>query len=156
MSRTLKGISLESALKLLLSQHDLTFVVDKGVLLITTPAAVDKMVEIRVYDVSDLLTEGDPQQLTSILRLAIDPAKAPKVGGIAAALAPTVAVGPVVQQVGQQTYPQVVPYVPGNAAVQGSVIVSYGKLIVVRASIVEHEAIAALLKNMRNALKEHK
>ena len=66
---TLNRISLDSALRLLLSNHDLTFVVDKGVLLITTPAAAADMIEIRVYDVEDLLAQGGVNELSEILRL---------------------------------------------------------------------------------------
>lgn len=70
ISRELKGVSLGAALRLILGQHNLTCVVRDGVLLITTPAAVKKTVELRVYNVHDLLQEnGDVEKLVGALEL---------------------------------------------------------------------------------------
>lgn len=50
----LAGISLESALALVLREHDLTFTVENDVLLITSPEAEQSMLGTRVYSVEDL------------------------------------------------------------------------------------------------------
>jgi hypothetical protein len=147
VTRTLKRISLESALRLLLSNHDLTFVVDQGVLLITTPAAAADMIEIRVYDVEDLLAQGGVKELSEILRLALDPRSVQRTSGLAAARATTTRT-----ERAPEPYPSVpaVPDAPGTP--RGSVILPFGNLIVVRASILEHEALAELLQSMRTAM----
>ncbi len=153
VARTLKGLSLESALDLLLSNYDLTYVVRNGVLQITTPDAVAGLVELRVYDVHDLLQEGDIGELSRILALVFDPPKppkAPKVGGV---------VPKVAQVTTYASAPAYTPYTPAGAvqkhAVEatGSTILPYGNLVVVRASILEHEAIADLLQEMRTAMQ---
>jgi hypothetical protein len=143
----LKGLSLESALDLLLSNYDLTYVVRNGVLQITTPEAVASITELRVYDVHDLLQEGDVGELSKILALALDPPqppKAPKLGGAV----PTVA--------HVTTYPTADASQNRAANDTASVILPYGNLVVVRASILEHEAIEDLLKEMRTAMVQGK
>ena len=49
------GISLRSALRLMLKQHQLTFIVDDEVLLITTQDEADSRIKVCVYDVRDLV-----------------------------------------------------------------------------------------------------
>jgi type II secretory pathway component GspD/PulD (secretin) len=51
----LRNISLRSALRLMLKQHQLTFIVDDEVLLITTPDEADSRIKVCVYDVRDLV-----------------------------------------------------------------------------------------------------
>jgi hypothetical protein len=53
------GITLRSALELLLDQVDLTWVVQDGTLLITTPEAVEQRVTFDIYSVGDLVTFRD-------------------------------------------------------------------------------------------------
>ncbi|MGH7140902.1 MAG: hypothetical protein ACREHD_34665, partial [Pirellulales bacterium] len=55
VTRTLKGITLRSALKLLLGELDLTYVIRNEVLLITSKAEADNMLSMRVYPVADLV-----------------------------------------------------------------------------------------------------
>lgn len=56
MTKSLKGISLRSALKLLLAEKGLTYVIDHEVLLITTEEVAKTLLSTRVYDVHDLLS----------------------------------------------------------------------------------------------------
>lgn len=64
------GISLRSALRLMLDQADLTYVVRNEVLLITTRTEAENMLECRIYPVRDLVTRnsdlavcgGDPRR----------------------------------------------------------------------------------------------
>jgi hypothetical protein len=55
ITRHAKGITLRSALKLLLHDFDLTYVTRHEVLLITSKAEAERMPEVRVYPVADLL-----------------------------------------------------------------------------------------------------
>ena len=55
ITKTLKGISLRSALKLTLSDHDLTYVIKDEVLLITTKDRADANLVTKVYPVADLV-----------------------------------------------------------------------------------------------------
>jgi len=59
VTRNLKGISLGSALDLLLEEHELSWVVRDEVLLITTAAAASAKATVRVHNVSDLLGFGE-------------------------------------------------------------------------------------------------
>lgn len=59
LTRNIKGISLSSALQLLLRELDMTYVVHGEVLLLTTVDAAPKYARLRVYDVSKLV--GDSQ-----------------------------------------------------------------------------------------------
>jgi hypothetical protein len=58
VTRTLKRVSLESALNLILAEHDLRAIVKDEVLQVTTREVADGHIETRVYLVADLL-EGD-------------------------------------------------------------------------------------------------
>ena len=80
VTRNLKGISLRSALNLMLKSFDLTHVVKNEVLLITTPDAADQMFETRVYDLNDLVDPSDVkiaagklESLTDTIRSTIRP-----------------------------------------------------------------------------------
>jgi tetratricopeptide (TPR) repeat protein len=55
ITRTLKGISLKSALRLMLQEHELNFIIDHEVLLITTDAKAKEHVVTKVYPVADLV-----------------------------------------------------------------------------------------------------
>lgn len=154
---TLKGMSLDSALKLLLSKYGLTSIVHNGVLLITTPNAVAGMIELRVYDVGDLVQDGNVYDLSEILRLALVPAKSKTIGGVVPSVS-TSAARPHPQAPSHRPAEEIAPAAPQESwrampSGSGSTIMPYGKLIVVRGSIVEHEAIAALLEDMRTALR---
>jgi len=62
VTTNLKGISLRSALNLVLRNLDLTYLVEDEVLLITTPAAAARRLTTKVYRVADLVAADDPQQ----------------------------------------------------------------------------------------------
>ena len=55
VSRNIKGITLRSALKLLLGELDLTYVLRNEVLMITTKSEAENMLSSRVYPVADLV-----------------------------------------------------------------------------------------------------
>ncbi|HQU41541.1 MAG TPA: hypothetical protein PK867_01960 [Pirellulales bacterium] len=56
ITRSIKGVSLESALDLVLSEIDLTWIIHDEVLFITSKAQADEIIETRVYPVRDLVT----------------------------------------------------------------------------------------------------
>ena len=55
VTRNLKGISLRSALRLMLRDMDLTYMIENEVLLITTPDTANERLTTRVYPVADLV-----------------------------------------------------------------------------------------------------
>lgn len=81
-----REITLKSALKLMLDQHDMTIVPQDEVLLITTGEAADSKPEARIYDVSDLVRgaedgEYDYEPLIDAIGATIAPSSWPEVGG---------------------------------------------------------------------------
>ncbi len=54
ITKNLKGISLRSALRLMLREHGLTYVIEDEVLLITTPEAAESRLSTATYPVADL------------------------------------------------------------------------------------------------------
>lgn len=79
VTRNLKGITLDSALDLVLGEADLTYLVHDEVLLITTKTEAENMLTVKVYAVSDLAkTTGagreranDYQLLAEVIRTNI-------------------------------------------------------------------------------------
>jgi hypothetical protein len=59
ITKSLKGITLRSALNLMLHELDLTWMIKDEVLLITTPEVTDSLRYLETYDVSDLIGLGD-------------------------------------------------------------------------------------------------
>ena len=55
MTVDLKGISLRSALRLMLKELSLTYLIKDEVLLITTPEEADNQLSTKVYPVADLV-----------------------------------------------------------------------------------------------------
>jgi hypothetical protein len=60
ITRSIKGITLRSALKLLLSELDLTYVIKNEVLMITSKPEAENMLSMRVYPVGDLVIPPGP------------------------------------------------------------------------------------------------
>ena len=73
VTRNLKGISLRSALNLMLEDLALTYVIRDEVLLITTPEQAKRVECVQVYDVQPLLDEEyGIDELIDILNQAVD------------------------------------------------------------------------------------
>ena len=62
ITRNIKGISLRSALKLMLGSLDLRYVIKNEVLLITSQKAADEMLETRIYDLSDIVASEEAEE----------------------------------------------------------------------------------------------
>jgi len=81
-----KNITLASALELMLQAHDLTWLVQHGVLLITSNDRASEQVSTRMYPVGDLLTKNgekafDYAPLVNVLTTTIAPTSWHEVGG---------------------------------------------------------------------------
>jgi hypothetical protein len=84
VTKNLKGIRLESALRLILRELDLTWTADREGLLITTSEAAEKqLTEVR-YDVRDLLiaSRGNAQGLVNLITSTVSPTSWGLVGGL--------------------------------------------------------------------------
>jgi uncharacterized protein YfaS (alpha-2-macroglobulin family)/TolA-binding protein len=90
ITRDLKGITLRSALQLMLRDLDLTYVIQDEVLLITTPEQAETRLETVVYPVGDLVaayrdasgqTSRDFDSLIELITTTIQPTTWDEVGG---------------------------------------------------------------------------
>ncbi|HUT09423.1 MAG TPA: hypothetical protein VMY42_02920 [Thermoguttaceae bacterium] len=59
ITRNLKGVSLRSALTLMLRELDLTFLIENEVLMITTPEEAECRLTTKIYPVGDVITRAD-------------------------------------------------------------------------------------------------
>jgi hypothetical protein len=73
ITRELKGVSLRSALRLILRDLDLTFVVVDEVLLITTTKVADTMMETHVYGLHGDLARFESEEVAEVIRNTIRP-----------------------------------------------------------------------------------
>jgi hypothetical protein len=125
VTRHMKGISLASTLRLLLDDMDCAFVVRNGGLLITSEDAARHMTELRVYDVNELVgTQTDPNELGEVLEAAVLSC------GRSSGSAPCSAEAPAAEM-------RIVPY---------------RNLLVIRASMHDHDEIAKLLGEIKAKL----
>lgn len=126
MSRTLNGLPLKSALRLLLSDVDLAYVVQNDVLLITTKEKASEMREVRVYDVTKLVSsDAKADEIAQMLVMLLSEAPQQSGGGI---MPP-----------------------PGLQTIR---IVPLRDLLVIRASQDEHDEITTVLQELAKALPD--
>lgn len=150
VTRTLKGISLESALRMLLRDHGLGFIVQDEVLLITNEDEVQKYrsrLDVRVYRTQGLLSEGETPEtlaLTLMKVLAPEPAPAaPQIGmpGMMPSMPGTgMPAGP-----GMAPSMRTAPAVPVAPAKEPLRIVLFRDLLLVRATVAQQEELSRLL-----------
>jgi hypothetical protein len=84
-----KGISLRSALNIMLRQLSLTWIIQDEVLMITTPEEADNLLTTKVYDVADLVVcrdehgavDDDYDSLIDIITSTVKPTTWDNVGG---------------------------------------------------------------------------
>ena len=146
VTRTLKGISLESALLLLLRDHGLGFIVQDEVLLITSEDAVQKhrsRLEVRVYKTQGLLSEGKtPETLASALMKLLAPEPAPAAPNVSMPVMPGRG-GPAAP--GMAPGIRVAPVVPAAMAKEPVRIVPFRDVLMVRATVAQQEELSRLL-----------
>jgi hypothetical protein len=73
ITRNLRGISLKSALALILRNHNLTTVIDNEVLMITTNEAAGQRRELAIYNVAGLIKGDSTEQLAEVVRQSLVP-----------------------------------------------------------------------------------
>ncbi|MDP6557309.1 MAG: hypothetical protein QGG71_21760 [Pirellulaceae bacterium] len=79
---SLNGISLRSALRLMLNELDLTYLIENEVLQITTPEEAEANLQSRLYSVSTLLpANGDGDYLVKLITKHVAPDSWDEVGG---------------------------------------------------------------------------
>ncbi len=82
ITRRLHNVTLKAALRLMLRDLDLTYVIQEGVLLITTvdQAETPELLSIRVYPVGDL-AHGSYEELVTVITTSVLPNTWSRVGG---------------------------------------------------------------------------
>jgi hypothetical protein len=137
VTANLKGISLRSALDLVLGKMELTYVIQSEVLLITTVELVNALVDVRPYDIADLVDkDGDAESLARVVQQLM-PAKAAKPGKTEQAPAPASRPTKV-----NGLTPTVLTVAP------------YRSLLVIRANHPGHDTVEDLLAQLRRKLKK--
>jgi hypothetical protein len=89
ITKKMSGVSLRSALRLLLREHSLTYLINDGVLMITTPEEADNQLITKIYPVGDLvLPPGAPEgsqpdfdSLIDLIKSTVKPTSWDDVGG---------------------------------------------------------------------------
>ncbi len=76
-----RGVSLRSGLRLLVSQADLAFLIHDEVLLVTTKEVAESLLAIRTYPVADLTPGDDYDSLINAITTAVVPQAWDEVGG---------------------------------------------------------------------------
>jgi hypothetical protein len=129
VTRHLSGVSLASALRVLLADIDATYVVRDGLLMVTSNKAAARMTDLRVYAIDQLVGDGvEPSEVADVLQALLAADSAPALPSASKAPAP----------------PQ-----PSPAAT----LVPFRNLLVIRATLGEHDAIEKLLREFKAKLK---
>jgi hypothetical protein len=81
ISKSVSGVSLRSALNLLMRDLDLVAVIRNEVLLITTPDEANKWLSIKVYDIRDLVPEAGYDKFVKDIMRQVAPTTWDEVGG---------------------------------------------------------------------------
>ena len=72
ISQTLDGVSLNAALRIILKQHDLTFVLRDEVLQITTIEEAEENLITKVYSITDLIDRKSPETVSKSVDMLTD------------------------------------------------------------------------------------
>lgn len=81
VTRNLKGISLRSALTLMLKELELTYCIQHEVIQVTTRDAVDSQVSVQTYSAADIADdEAAATALTKVVEMTLDPPVEPAEG----------------------------------------------------------------------------
>ena len=144
LSKNLKGISLRSALSLLLRDHDLTYVAANEVLMITTPQAAADLGPWTAYDVKDLIgPSGDASSLAQTVIAALRGGHSP----------PQQAAGPApddYRAAGDISTPAGSSEPLASARVSGAHVLAYRNVLLVRGSLERNFEVEQLLNEFRS------
>ncbi len=137
ITRNLKGITFGSALRLMLSDLGLTYVIADEVLMITSPEEAEKHLEIRLYNVGELLAGNETADyLAQTIQMALDQ---PRPNAFAAAAGAGI--------------PGLGAAAPPRAARSPRQITVFRTLLMVRDTPFGHERVASMLAMMKLALQ---
>jgi hypothetical protein len=81
ITRNLKGISLRSALRLVLRDMKLSYVIVDEVLLITTIEHAKTILQTKIYRVDDLIDDGNFEEIISVITGSVAPTNWAETGG---------------------------------------------------------------------------
>jgi hypothetical protein len=148
ITKNLKEVSVRSALRLILDDLGLTFIIDHEVLLISSPDRAEAVAQVRVYNVAPLLRDGlSAPDLVAALHEVLYPSLP---------LGPVASGGPAAP--GPGGLPGVAPEAASDAflgvAPVGRRIVPLKNLLLVRETTLGHEAVANLLAAIAQGLQE--
>lgn len=148
ITRNLRGITLRSALTIMLREYDCTFVVAHETLIITTEDVAEARQEVRIYDVSSLIRDSSTKELAdAVWQIVIPPAA----------------------QRGQPSEPppwlhkEGIPPPTGEGGLAGvrrggfttaspAAVVPLGRLLIVRHSQLGHDEVAQFLLHLHKAM----
>lgn len=149
---TLREVSLESALNLILGEHGLTWMIRDESLVITSVEAEANWTEARVYNVADLLANGESTDaFLGIVRLGLDRGKLRRAdggaagGGLLGAAGGSAGAGPGAGggRIAQDR--------PAESQDAGHSAAMYRDVLVVRDTQHRHRSLQRLLAEMREA-----
>ena len=143
VTRNLKQVSLRSALRLILGDLSLTYMVDHEVLLITSADIAESTPQLRIYQVAAFLRDGiTSQQLAATLQVALEAVAPPgPVGGLGLAVSP-----------GAPSPASATPVAPVRPPLPR--IIPFQTLLLVRHTSPGHDEMARLLGAMAEGLKK--
>jgi hypothetical protein len=85
ITQQMRDVALRQALGLILSQHDLTYVVREGIAVVTSQEEAEESLVVRTYSVRDLLTKRQPNEsmdkLIDVITTCVEPDTWQHVGG---------------------------------------------------------------------------
>ncbi|MBI1899962.1 MAG: hypothetical protein HYS13_02455 [Planctomycetia bacterium] len=86
ITKSLEGVTLRSALRLILEEHELAYVIDEGLLVVTSKTEAESMLHTVIYEVPDLLYEegfdvADADSLVEVITSTVEPQSWEEAGG---------------------------------------------------------------------------
>lgn len=150
VTRNLKGVSLRSALSLMLKDLHLAILIKDDVLQITSPEVADAYLTLKTHSVVDLVADMERAALIAAVELALDPSSELAEASRLALKARAATLGP---SDGKGDAPPERPE-PSKTIRQASRVVLYREVLIVRGNPTEHDRIEELLSQIRKQLKQ--
>jgi hypothetical protein len=152
VTRNLKQVSLRSALRLILGDLSLTYMVDHEVLLITSADIAERTPQLRIYQVAAFLRDGiTSQQLAATLQVALEADASLTAAGAVAPPGPVGGLGLAVSP-GAPSPASATPVAPVRPPLPR--IIPFQTLLLVRHTSPGHDEMASLLRAMAEGLKK--
>jgi hypothetical protein len=147
----LKDVPAEMVLRLVLRQHGLAYMLDHGVVIVTTPEVVQNDLEIEVYSIGDLVQPGgQPVALTAVAGgQSVAPSFPPGAGEIAAAIAARPDATELMDLITSTVDPTSWEQVGGPARMR-----EYRRTLVIAQTYQGHRKVKTLLEGLRQAIEK--